>query len=380
MTEHQLQFRVGVFAIVALGIGGAMIFQFGEFQSMFDGSYQVAFHFETAPGLQKGIPVRRYGIKIGTVSNVVIDDNRGGVIAVADIREGVKLRIDSQVKPLSSLLGDVSIEIVPGQSPQILQAGETIDGQSPTDPMNLVYDLEQKMTQSLASMEATSQEWKKVGTNINSLLQSNQGNLHVVLERTAENLNQFSQTMRNANQVLINSNKYISDPKLQTSLREALTALPAMVNETRSTIAAVNKAVGKVSQNLDNLSNVTGPLARQSNSLVTKLDSSQTSLESMLSDMSRFSKLLSKEDGSLNKFATDPKLYQNMNQSAESMAILLKNIEPLIRDMRIFSDKIARHPEILGVSGAMKGSSGIKDPEGKQPLRQSRSPFRPIAN
>ena len=30
--------------------------------------------------------------------------------------------------------------------------------------------------------------------------------------------------------------------------------------------------------------------------------------------------------------------------------------------MEVFSDKIARHPELLGVSGAIKPSAGIKDP------------------
>jgi phospholipid/cholesterol/gamma-HCH transport system substrate-binding protein len=53
----------------------------------------------------------------------------------------------------------------------------------------------------------------------------------------------------------------------------------------------------------------------------------------------------------------------NLNRSAESASMLLRNLEPVIRDLRVFSDKVARHPELIGVSGALKGSSGLKDPE-----------------
>jgi phospholipid/cholesterol/gamma-HCH transport system substrate-binding protein len=33
----------------------------------------------------------------------------------------------------------------------------------------------------------------------------------------------------------------------------------------------------------------------------------------------------------------------------------------VLRDVEIFSDKIARHPELLGVSGAIRPSSGAKE-------------------
>jgi hypothetical protein len=32
----------------------------------------------------------------------------------------------------------------------------------------------------------------------------------------------------------------------------------------------------------------------------------------------------------------------------------------MVKDLRIFADKIARHPEKIGVGGALKGDSGLK--------------------
>ena len=66
----------------------------------------------------------------------------------------------------------------------------------------------------------------------------------------------------------------------------------------------------------------------------------------------------------------------NLNLSASALTVLLNNLEPIARDVRVFSDKIARHPEILGVSGAMKGSSGLKEAtEQAQPSRVRQSGF-----
>ncbi len=65
-------------------------------------------------------------------------------------------------------------------------------------------------------------------------------------------------------------------------------------------------------------------------------------------------------EGSLKRFAEDPQLYNNLNRSATSLSLLLRNLEPILADVRVFSDKVARHPELLGVGGAISGSSGLR--------------------
>ena len=46
-----------------------------------------------------------------------------------------------------------------------------------------------------------------------------------------------------------------------------------------------------------------------------------------------------------------------------SLSMLLKNLQPIVQDMRVFTDKVARRPELLGVGGALRPSSGLKDDE-----------------
>jgi phospholipid/cholesterol/gamma-HCH transport system substrate-binding protein len=367
MTERQLQFRVGLFTIVAAVSTGGMVFKFGELKSFWEPRYTIAVHFESAPGVYSSTPVRKNGIDIGSVREILFDEERGGVTALLDIHQRIRLRADAKPLITQSLLGDATIEFTPGTSRKVLQPGAHIEGVNPDGPMEIVRRLEEKLNVTLDSFAATSRQWERVGRNVNTLVETNRGQLDLVVERAAESLEQFTLTMRNANKTLSHANQILGDPQNQENLRKTLAAIPEMVEETRQTVAAVKRAVEAAGENLENLKDVTEPLAKRTASIVTKLDATMTNLESLTGELNQFARLVNNGEGSLKKFANDPQLYRNMNRSAASLAVLLKNLEPVVKDLRIFSDKVARHPELIGIGGALKGSSGLKEP----PIRQS---------
>src|SRR5690606_11723072 len=111
----------------------------------------------------------------------------------------------------------------------------------------------------------------------------------------------------------------------------------------------------KADENLRNLSAMTAPLSKRSVTLATHLENTLSNLDALSNELAQFAKLVNTGDGSLHKLASDPTLYHNLSRSTESLTVLLQNIDPLIRDLRIFSDKIARHPELIGVGGALRG-------------------------
>ena len=372
MTERQLQFRVGLFAVVSLILVGAMVFQFGKLKSYFEPKYMLAVHFSSAPGVYPATPVRKNGVTIGSVSEVRFDERRGGVTVVVAIHRKYRLRADAQPRLVRGLLGDAAIEFSPGISRQALQPGTTVEGIASVSPVQLIEQLEQKLTVTLDSFTATSRQWEQVGRNVNDLLVGNREELDLAIQRAAQSLEQFAITMKTANETLADAGSIIGDPQNQQNLRRTLAALPELVEETRDAVAAVGSAVRKADENLENLSEVTGPLAKRSASIVLKLDATMSNLEALSAEMKRFAQLVNGGDGSLKRFASDPALYRNLNRSATSLSVLLTNLEPVLRDLRVFSDKIARHPELLGVRGAVRGSSGLKDPpDGSPPLRSA---------
>ena len=56
----------------------------------------------------------------------------------------------------------------------------------------------------------------------------------------------------------------------------------------------------------------------------------------------------------------DPELYQRVSSSVANIENLTRQLQPVVRDAREFSNKIARHPELLGVRGALSPSTGAK--------------------
>ena len=54
-------------------------------------------------------------------------------------------------------------------------------------------------------------------------------------------------------------------------------------------------------------------------------------------------------------------VYQSIDAAAASLARVLARTEKIARDLEVFADKVARRPELIGVGGAIRGSSGLKD-------------------
>src|SRR4051812_29023542 len=198
MNDRKLQFRVGIFVIVTSVIAGIIVFQFGEFKSLWQPRYTLAIHFDEAPGVYPSTPVRQNGIAVGKVSEVILDEKHGGVLVLVSVRSDFKLRKDARPRLTLTLLGDATIDFTPGKSTELLQAGDRIKGEPAADPMQIVNQLDRKLTATLDSFEATSREWQQVGRNLNGLVETNRGNLDQVIERTAVALDQFTQTMKNA--------------------------------------------------------------------------------------------------------------------------------------------------------------------------------------
>lgn len=378
MDERKYQFRVGVLVIVAMVVGAYLVIYFGEMQRSWRKHYEISIRFDSAAGVYQSAPVLLNGVVVGSVKQVVLDGSRGGVVVSVAIREDVKLRTDSLPMIARSLLGETAIEFTRGSSKHLLEPGSEIQGQGTPDPMVAVQRLEARASEALQVLAETSQEWKEVASNVNSLMETNRGNFDVVVEQAAEALHQLTLTLQSTQKMVAAANKIVGDPHTQNALKDTLTAMPDLVQETHETILVTRKTIDNINRNLVNLAQVTEPIGKRGELMVTKLDSSLGNLDQLLAELNHFAKLVNSQDGTLQKFAADPSLYDNLDRSSQSMAVLLKNLEPMIKDLREFSDKIARNPEILGVGGALRPSNGLKDQDLIQQQQPQRTPVKPV--
>jgi phospholipid/cholesterol/gamma-HCH transport system substrate-binding protein len=365
--------------IIAIVVGGGLIARFGDVTSVWKPRYPLTVKLETASGLYPSAPVMLSGLVIGSVRKVGLNPN-GGVNAVIDINENIQLPVDSRVVISRSLMGESAVEFVRGKEDEFLKPGGHVVGIPAVDPLVMIQRLEARTLETLAAFGDTSQEWQNVAVNLNRLMETERGNLDEVVENAAESLHQFTVTMKNANQMIATANKIVGDPASQQAMRDTLTSLPKLVNATKSTLEETRQAVASTRQTLDgvnrnlvNLSQVTEPLGRRGEHLVAKLDGSMTKLDQLLTELTLFAKNVNQKDGTVQKFVSDPALYEQLVRSSESVSVMLRNLEPVMRDLREFSDKIARHPEVLGLGGAVRPSTGLKDAELRPTTRQGNS-------
>ena len=398
MTERQLQFRVGLFVLVALLATGALAVHFGELDYLWNPRYSLIVKFDQAAGVSPATPVLKNGLMIGEVRKMELNTEDEGVLVTIDIQQQYRIRKDAKVQLEKGLLGGASLRIVAGTQDEWLQEGDFLQGtktSSLTESVSqTVENMEHQLTRSLdafvktseafsetsSAFLKTSEEWTKVGSNINHLLTHNQKTVENSLVKSVEALDQFMKTthqahsvfheatkaMMGVNQTISQVNHLVGDPEMQRNIKQTLASLPGLVNETQGVIQVARKTVEQIDQNFENLEQVTSPLAGQSAELIGKLNHSLTNLESISTELSHFTDQLNSQDGSLQRLASDPTLYRNLNTSAAGLAITLENLQPFLRDLSIFGDKIARHPELLGIRGAIRGSSGLKYPPPKE--------------
>lgn len=354
MDERVLQFRVGVMVVVTALLGAILIVLFDQVP-WFQRTYEISMTFPQAPGVSVNTPVRKSGLLVGRVTEVQLDD--GGVLVRAAMQGDIPIPSTNRPVARTSLFGDSEIDFVPSgqEKPDTprLTGGERLQGETAVDPLQVVGNIEERLSKAIDSVSKTSDDIGALARSTNDLIKSNEDQIRSIISKADSALTTFEKTSRSVNSLL-------DDPKVQEDLRRALTEMPKVLETARTTFDDLRKTMNSADRNLQNLEKFTSPLAGRGEQFAARLDAGIANLDRVLNELAVFGQTLNNPDGSLGRLINDPSLYQNLNEAAENVACLTKQLRPILNDVRVFSDKIARHPEQLGVRGAIERSNGTK--------------------
>ncbi len=133
MRKSNLEFKVGVFVLIAMAVLSWLVFKAGDFS--FKPGYTVRFIFTSVSGVETGSPVRLAGVPIGQVKSIQVMRNRGEtqVEIAAWIEQGAFIEEDAEVQINTlGLLGEKYVEITPGTGgAKTLGDGGMIAGRTP---------------------------------------------------------------------------------------------------------------------------------------------------------------------------------------------------------------------------------------------------------
>src|SRR3954465_6998997 len=143
MNERVMQFRIGMFVIVAGLVLTMLIVWFGESPSLLRDQVYVKARYAEAPGVLEGVAVRKSGIRVGEVVAIAFDQRPNqpdGVLVTMTIERKYPIREGSVPRLSRSLIGDVTIDLLPGTGEADIKTARTpseasvIEGDTAVDP------------------------------------------------------------------------------------------------------------------------------------------------------------------------------------------------------------------------------------------------------
>lgn len=359
MDERTLRLRVGVVVLAAILVTGILVMLMGDMPFLGGTKKVIYVIFPTAPGVDVGTPVRKSGITIGRVSRVELLKPTG-VRVTTDIDPQYVL-LDSEFCRVgtSSLLGDALLEFVPGpemQNAKPLEHGAEIqNGIVAGNPANVVVNLENDIRNALMSIRAAGEEVRVAANTLNSAVANNDDQIPRIMQKSELALDQFNLTMRSMNDIF-------GDPELRAGLKQTMRDVPQLFAEARSTLQQANEGFAgmkevttRASRNLENLENFTKPLGERGPQLVENLDGSLANVNALLEQLVEFTDNLNSRQGTLGRLMNDEELYQKLNRSLENIEELTFKAKPIMENVTILTDKLARDPRQLGLKGALDG-------------------------
>ena len=436
MADRGQRIRLGLFAVGAFVAIATLIIVFGKRPTWLETRTLYTVIFDNAPGILNGTPVRRSGVKIGEVDGLEIvesGENAGKVRVTLRISSKFLPRANETPSITQSLLtGDSAIDFVvtdvkqkPSSDP--LPPGSVVSGRSPIDARASFEDvktviptlqtalvkigdtferfnkvapdaenflreyalLSRALRETIPELQRTNdslrmmvddtrvaipqfkqtndqaqlaiKNWSNAGEQANLLLATNRekittalDNLSKTLERanrlfTDENVNNVRDTLRNA--------KNASDKFEQTAQN-----IDQLSKDGTKTMARFNESLAKADKVIDNMTKATEPLGETT-----------SDLQKLVAELRYVVQQFGQGHGTVQRLLTDPSLYNNANEVTYQLARMMPRLEQVMMNLEDFSDKLARHPEKLGLSGMFRPDSGLKkSPSAPTPWLQPR--------
>ena len=132
MRKYQYETVAGIFVVIGLLCVAYMTVKLGKVSFFGDSSYVLNARFTTVSGLRVGNPVQMFGLEVGRIAKLGIDQKDQLALVELKLNKDVKIYGDAVASIKSAgLIGDRYISIDPGGADEILKPGATITQTQP---------------------------------------------------------------------------------------------------------------------------------------------------------------------------------------------------------------------------------------------------------
>jgi phospholipid/cholesterol/gamma-HCH transport system substrate-binding protein len=361
MNERVMQFRIGMFVIVAGLVLTMLIVWFGESPALLRDQVYLKVHYAEAPGVHEGVAVRKSGIRIGEVVAIDFDQRPNqpdGVIVTLAIEPKYPIREGAVPRLSRTLIGDVTIDLLPGtgqanlKPSHIASAAPIIEGEVATDPSK--------------ALAAATIAFEKAGDTLQTINDAAAGLSK--LSRNAEHLDDFLKTWITTGNDLSAASRSIDSfvkandsdfratlanlKKLSDKLNDTLS--PETQDSFKTGIARLSSASARIDSELTDVAPLLKDLgARVNHTPTTDFGQSVRRFNRVAADLELLTATLRTRNGTLNtegslqKLLTQPDLHDNFNNMALSASQALNQLKTVLSSFRAFAERVSRDPSAI---------------------------------
>ncbi len=361
MNERVMQFRIGMFVIVAGLVLTMLIVWFGESPALLRDQVFLRARYADAPGVLEGVAVRKSGIRIGEVAAIQFDHRANqpdGVLVTMAIEHKYSVREGSVPRLSRSLIGDVTIDLLPGTGKDDYRLGRTpadapiVEGEVAPDPskalaaatqafdqvgdtlktINAAADGLAKMSKKAEHIDEFVSTWTRTGQDLSAASQG--------IDRFIKtNENDIRATVLNLQNVGDKLNKTLT-PETQDSLKTGISKLSAAISRLDSELADVGPLLKDLGSPVNHTPTTDfGQSVRRFNRVVADIE--------LLSATLRNRKGTLNTEGSLQKLLSQSDLHDNFNTMATNASQAFNQLKLVLTSFRAFADRVSRDPSAI---------------------------------
>lgn len=287
--------KVGILAALAITLL-ILGFNFLKGKNLLERKNTIYAVFPRVDALSPSDPIKINGLQVGLVSDLEEkDENLSGVVVALNITKKINIPENSYAMIMSSPLGSSTLNIVLGTSEKYVQEGDTL-----------------------------------VTRASGGIMEDLKGTLSPTVDKVNGTLKSLDSLVEQVGVVL--------DPKTKVNLQNVIANL-AIASSSLTTL--LNTQNGALAASLNNMSAFTGNLKKNNDSInriirnvdvmtqkfaALDLEKTMTKLQSVVDNLNLTLSKVNKSDGTLGLLMNDPKLYNNLNATTNSLNILLQDL------------------------------------------------------
>jgi phospholipid/cholesterol/gamma-HCH transport system substrate-binding protein len=247
----------------------------------------------------------------------------------------------------------------PGPQGEPLTEGALIEGRVKGDPLRsleVLAEMEGEVKRAMADFSAASQRVGQLADNFNTLVVNNEDQITRVVQKSELAMTEFQTAMSNINEI-------VGDEQVRADLKASLAGVPQLIDDTRTAVQKYGAVADQAERSLAEAEKFAGTLSQlgdASQRMSSNVDQITEKLDRLILDLLTVSDAINKQEGTIGQLVYNPDLYQRLNQAACNVEDLTRRMRPIVEDVRVFSDKIARDPGRLGVRGVFQNNDGTK--------------------